>query len=70
MRAFSLHPGGIPGTGLEKHLSVADLIAAGVMDTQGVRSKPPKDVKSIPMGAATQVWCATSPQRYGGRLLR
>lgn len=66
VRAFSLHPGGIPGTGLEKHVPVADLIAAGVMNTQGVpQIDPAKDVKSIPMGAATQVWCATSPQLNG-----
>jgi NAD(P)-dependent dehydrogenase (short-subunit alcohol dehydrogenase family) len=66
VRAFSLHPGGIPGTGLEKHVPVVDLIAAGVIDTQGVpQIDPAKDLKSIPMGAATQVWCATSPQLDG-----
>ncbi|RWR05562.1 oxidoreductase [Paenirhodobacter populi] len=66
VRAFSLHPGGIPGTGLERHVPVADLIAAGVIDEQGVpQINPAKDIKSIPMGAATHVWCATSPQLAG-----
>ena len=32
MRAFSLHPGSIVGTGLEKHLSREELRAAGVVD--------------------------------------
>jgi hypothetical protein len=36
------------------------------MDTQGApQIDPAKDVKSVPMGAATQVWCATSPQLNG-----
>lgn len=66
VRAFSLHPGGIPGTGLEKHVPVADLIAAGVIDENGTpQIDPAKDIKSIPMGAATHVWCATSPQLEG-----
>jgi NAD(P)-dependent dehydrogenase (short-subunit alcohol dehydrogenase family) len=66
VRAFSLHPGGIPGTGLEKHVPVATLVAAGVVNDEGVpQIDPARDVKSIPMGAATQVWCATSPQLTG-----
>ncbi len=66
VRAFSLHPGGIPGTGLEKHVPVADLVAAGVIDESGEPLiDPAKDIKSIPMGAATQIWCATSPQLDG-----
>jgi NAD(P)-dependent dehydrogenase (short-subunit alcohol dehydrogenase family) len=63
VRAFSLHPGGIPGTGLEKHVPTAELVEAGVIDESGVpQIDPARDVKSIPMGAATQVWCATSPK--------
>lgn len=66
VRAFSMHPGGIPGTGLEKNVPVAELIAAGVIDENGIpQIDPAKDVKSIPMGAATQVWCATSRQLHG-----
>lgn len=63
VRAFSLHPGGIAGTGLSKHVSIEDLQAAGVVDEHGApRVAPEQDIKSIPMGAATQVWCATSPR--------
>lgn len=66
VRAFSLHPGGIPGTGLEKHVPVQELIDAGVIDANGVpQIDPAKDIKSIPMGGATHVWCATSPQLDG-----
>ncbi len=66
VRAFSLHPGGIPGTGLEKHMPVAILQEAGVIDENGAPLiDPAKDIKSIPQGAATQVWCATSPQLDG-----
>ncbi|PXW28706.1 SDR family NAD(P)-dependent oxidoreductase [Paraburkholderia caballeronis] len=66
VRAFSLHPGGIPGTGLERHVPVRDLIDAGVIDENGAPLiDPARDIKSIPMGAATQVWCATSPQLDG-----
>jgi hypothetical protein len=66
VRAFSLHPGGIPGMGLEKHVPFADLVVAGVIDENGIpQIDPVKDIKSVPMGAATHVWCATSPQLIG-----
>lgn len=66
VRAFSLHPGGILDTGLGKHLSREDLRALGVIDDEG---KPildvTRDLKTVPQGAATIVWCATSPQLNG-----
>ncbi|MCV9963150.1 SDR family NAD(P)-dependent oxidoreductase [Pararhizobium sp. BT-229] len=63
IRAFSLHPGGIVGTGLTSHLSVETLQAHGVLDANGEPIlDPSRDLKSVPQGAATQVWCATSPQ--------
>ncbi|MEF9602099.1 SDR family NAD(P)-dependent oxidoreductase [Paracoccus sp. PXZ] len=66
VRAFSMHPGGIPGTGLERNVPVQELIDAGVIDKDGVpQIDPAKDIKSVPMGAATQVWCAVSPQLEG-----
>ncbi|THF56538.1 SDR family NAD(P)-dependent oxidoreductase [Pseudothauera rhizosphaerae] len=66
VRAFSLHPGGIPGTGLERNVPVQELIDAGIIDENGVpQLDPAKDIKSIPQGAATQVWCATSPRLAG-----
>jgi NAD(P)-dependent dehydrogenase (short-subunit alcohol dehydrogenase family) len=63
VRAFALHPGGIPGTGLEKHVPVEQLQAAGIIDKDGKPIlDPEKDVKTVEQGAATQVWCATSPR--------
>jgi len=66
IRAFSLHPGSIVGTGLEKHLSRADLLAFGVIDEQGNPVlDPSRNMKTVEQGAATSVWCATSPQLNG-----
>jgi NAD(P)-dependent dehydrogenase (short-subunit alcohol dehydrogenase family) len=66
VRAFAVHPGGIPGTGLERHVPVEDLRAAGAIDEQGrPLIDPAKGIKTVEQGAATQVWCATSPQLDG-----
>jgi len=66
VRAFSLHPGSIIGTGLEKHLSVEELRAAGVIDENGKPIlDPARNLKTVEQGAATSVWCATSPQLDG-----
>jgi NAD(P)-dependent dehydrogenase (short-subunit alcohol dehydrogenase family) len=61
VRAFSLHPGSIVGTGLEKYLTREELIASGVLDKNGEPIRDPaKQLKTIPQGAATAVWCATN----------
>ncbi len=66
VRAFSLHPGSIVGTGLEKHVSTEQLQAAGVIDEHGKPIyDPARNLKTVPQGAATIVWCATSPQLNG-----
>jgi NAD(P)-dependent dehydrogenase (short-subunit alcohol dehydrogenase family) len=66
VRAFSLHPGTIVGTGLAKYLSREDLRAAGVVDENGKPIlDPAKNRKTVEQGAATTVWCATSPQLNG-----
>lgn len=66
VRAFSLHPGGIPGTNLSTHIPSETLISAGLIDRDGkTLVHPERDVKSIEQGAATQVWCATSLQLVG-----
>jgi NAD(P)-dependent dehydrogenase (short-subunit alcohol dehydrogenase family) len=66
VRGFSLHPGSIPGTGLQKYLSVEEQRAAGVIDEQGKPiHDPSKNIKTVEQGAATSVWCATSPQLDG-----
>ncbi|MGW4515840.1 oxidoreductase [Streptomyces sp. NPDC004393] len=66
VRAFSVHPGTIIDTGLAKHLSDDALRAAGAMDDKGrpVRD-PARQLKTVAQGAATSVWCATSPQLDG-----
>ena len=66
IRAFSVHPGGIPDTNLGKHVSVDALKAAGVLDENGKTIiNPSKDIKTIEQGASTQIWCATSPELDG-----
>jgi hypothetical protein len=66
VRAFSLYPGSIVGIGLEKHLSHVELQAAGVIDENGKAIlDPAKNLKTAGQGAATCVWCATSPQLDG-----
>jgi NAD(P)-dependent dehydrogenase (short-subunit alcohol dehydrogenase family) len=66
VRGFSLHPGSIPGTGLQKYLSVEEQRAAGVIDEQGKPiHDPSKNIKTVEQGAATSVWCAISPQLDG-----
>jgi len=53
IRAFSAHPGGIY-TDLARHLSLEELAFDG-------------ELKTPEQGAATSVWCATSPQLEGER---
>jgi NAD(P)-dependent dehydrogenase (short-subunit alcohol dehydrogenase family) len=66
IRAFSLHPGSIVGTGLEKHVTRDELRAAGVIDESGNPVlDPARQLKTVEQGAATSVWCATSPQLDG-----
>jgi NAD(P)-dependent dehydrogenase (short-subunit alcohol dehydrogenase family) len=66
VRAFSLHPGSIVGTDLKRYLSAEELQKAGVIDENGKSIiDPAKNLKTIEQGAATSVWCATSPQLDG-----
>lgn len=65
VRAFSLHPGSI-ATDLLRHMSPTDLVDIGARDKEGNK---PADYdqrhKTAEQGAATIVWCATSPQLEG-----
>ncbi|MGW3360922.1 oxidoreductase [Streptomyces bungoensis] len=66
VRAFAVHPGTIVDTGLAKHVSVDTLRAAGAVDDQGhVVIDPARQLKTVQQGAATSVWCATSPRLDG-----
>ncbi|MGR9400168.1 SDR family NAD(P)-dependent oxidoreductase [Rhizobium leguminosarum] len=65
VRAVSLHPGGIV-TGLAKHVPIETLKKMGNVDENGEPViDPDRDMKSIPQGAATHVWCAVSPDLEG-----
>jgi NAD(P)-dependent dehydrogenase (short-subunit alcohol dehydrogenase family) len=65
VRAFSLHPGSIL-TNLGRNFTDEQLKAFGVLDANGKRIvDPSRQLKTIGQGAATQVWCATSPHLNG-----
>jgi NAD(P)-dependent dehydrogenase (short-subunit alcohol dehydrogenase family) len=59
VRAFAVHPGTIL-TDLSRHLDRAELVAMGAVAENGTALHP-AGYKSIPQGAATAVWAATSP---------
>lgn len=66
IRAFSLHPGSIVGTGLGKHLTAEELRRLGVIDAQGRPIiDPQRQLKTLGQGTSTQVWCAVSPLLEG-----
>jgi NAD(P)-dependent dehydrogenase (short-subunit alcohol dehydrogenase family) len=60
--AYSLHPGSIKGTELGREASLELFQKMGMVDAQGnIFSELASKLKTIPQGAATTVWCATSP---------
>ena len=60
--AYSLHPGSINGTELAREASLELFQKMGMVDAQGnVVPELAAKLKTIPQGAATTVWCATSP---------
>jgi NAD(P)-dependent dehydrogenase (short-subunit alcohol dehydrogenase family) len=66
IRAFSLHPGSIVDTDLGRNFSLEQLQKFGVIDENGNPIlDPSRNLKTVAQGAATQVWCATSPQLDG-----
>lgn len=66
VRSFSLHPGIISESELGRNVPHEDLVAYGVFDDNGkVINDPSKGLKSLAQGAATTVWCATSPKLDG-----
>lgn len=65
VRAFAVHPGGI-ATDLIRHMSKAEIDASNILDKAGRPIIDPENNKKTPQqGAATTVWCATSPQLNG-----
>lgn len=62
VRAYSLHPGSIAGTELARDADMELFKQMGFFDDQGnMRPEILAGLKTIPQGAATTVWCATSP---------
>jgi len=65
IRAYSLHPGTILSP-LARHLSAEEIASFGVHDRHGALiNDPERDLKNVRQGAATGVWCATSPALNG-----
>lgn len=69
VRTYSLHPGSIHGTELGREASVELFQEMGFYDEEGnIKPEVAASLKTIPQGAATTVWAATSPllQNLGG----
>ncbi|HTN17221.1 MAG TPA: SDR family NAD(P)-dependent oxidoreductase [Chitinophagaceae bacterium] len=62
VRSYSLHPGSIGGTELGREASLELFQQMGFCDAEGkLLPEVAASLKTIPQGAATTVWCATSP---------
>lgn len=62
VRAYSLHPGSIGGTELGREAPLELFQKMGFIDADGnMLPEVVAALKTIPQGAATTVWCATSP---------
>jgi len=69
IRAYAVHPGNIWGTELAREAPVEILQQFGFYDAEGNPVQEVLDsLKSIPQGAATTIWAATSPvlEEIGG----
>lgn len=65
VRAFSLHPGTIM-TDFARNATKEELRSFGIYDEEGrLIIDPVRGAKTVEQGAATIVWCATSPQLDG-----
>jgi NAD(P)-dependent dehydrogenase (short-subunit alcohol dehydrogenase family) len=63
VRAFSLHPGAVYGTELGRDAPVGLFQQMGLQDANGdILPEVAAKLKSVEQGAATTIWCATSPQ--------
>lgn len=62
VRAYSVHPGSVGGTDLAREADVELFKQMGILDEAGnIRPEVAAMLKTIPEGAATTVWAATSP---------
>jgi len=62
VRAYAVHPGNIWGTELTREAPLEILQQFGFYDDKGnIVPEVIASLKTIPQGAATTIWCATSP---------
>ncbi|MEQ6118175.1 SDR family NAD(P)-dependent oxidoreductase [Reichenbachiella sp. MALMAid0571] len=62
IRAYSVHPGSIGGTELSREAPLELFQQMGFLDADGnMLPEVAASLKTVPQGAATSVWCATSP---------
>jgi len=62
VRAYSVHPGAVVGTDLDREEPIELFKQLGTHDAEGnLKPEVAKKLKTIPQGAATTIWCATSP---------
>lgn len=62
VRAYSVHPGSIGGTELGREAPLELFIKMGFCDEKGnMLPEITASLKTIPQGASTTIWCATSP---------
>jgi NAD(P)-dependent dehydrogenase (short-subunit alcohol dehydrogenase family) len=62
VRAYVLHPGSVNGTDLAREAPIALFRQMGIIDEAGnLKPEVAAKLKTLPQGAATTVWCATSP---------
>ena len=61
IRAYSLHPGAVNHTELAREAPTEMFIQMGTHDANGnIKPEVAARLKTIPQGAATTIWCATS----------
>lgn len=69
IRSYAVHPGSIGGTELGREAPLELFQKMGFMDADGnMLPEVAASLKTVPQGAATTVWCATSPllEHIGG----
>lgn len=63
VRSYSLHPGSVNGTDLAREAPMDLFKQMGTHDAGGnIKPEVAKKLKTTGQGAATNIWCATSPQ--------
>lgn len=62
VRSYSVHPGSVGGTDLGREADMELWKKMGILDDAGkIRPEVAASLKTLPQGAATTVWAATSP---------